>query len=285
MHHQQQQEYINKTAKDWAASRAYADEWGKRDEMLFQRGTEYGKAAIDATNAQNLEILKGQIEGGVYPGIPGKAEIAGETAKLKKVYGTNGTPMFVPENVDQYHTYTKAADHADFRKDPSDPTKTLEITLPAGTLGSVGLLDTDPNKKGWHQIENESFLKNWKKDHNIGPGQYQGRISIKDGKMIVGVLGLVSGETKPTWIRVTGQSLFASEKNYAGAKEKPLMQNPDEAASGSYATAPTPQARPKIIGKVTYADYPAYKKAYEAAAGKLSAADEPQLIERWNALK
>lgn len=178
--------------------------------------------------------------------FPGKAEIAGETAALKKRYTSNGNGVFINSNLDDFHTYSKTPEHADFVRDPVD--QKVKVTNLDNLWQQLGINDPGYGD-GWRQINNESFLKNWKRDNDIGTTQNSPVIASisgapavyikgegKDAKVIVGISN--NGKDVSSYREVSPNGLFAAEYNHAGTKNAPLLMNSKDAnVSGNYTDA------------------------------------------------
>lgn len=193
--------------------------------------------------------------------IPGKAEIAGETAAYKALYKPDGSLAgSTSNNMVTFHRYKDAADDPDFVKDDNGKPKDTDLSGFWKTLGgNLGV--TDPGMgSGWKQINNQSFLKNWEKANDMGGpnqptiGDYNGApaVFVKGNKIIIGKSN-DGGKTNNSYRVLNATNLFDAEVIAAPAKLKPLLTNAREQnLSGNFVTnKPEAKTSAAPVGMVT----------------------------------
>lgn len=210
--------------------------------------------------------------------IPGKAEIAGETASYKALYKKDGSLAgSTSNNMVTFHRYSKAEDDPDFVKDDNGKPKETDLSGFWKTLGgNLGV--TDPGMgSGWKQINNQSFLKNWEKANDMGGpnqstvGDYHGApaVFVKGNKIIIGKSN-DGGKTNNSYRVLNATNLFDAEVIAAPAKLKPMLTNAREQnLSGNFVTS-KPEATTSseyiTLNKTQYKTHSYQGKAYPAPA-------------------
>lgn len=216
--------------------------------------------------------------------IPGKAEIAGETAGLKKKYTSTGQEVYIHPHITAYHEAISGTDNR-------VPDEAKEgVTLDQGIISKVFPKEINT---GWHQLSNDAFLQNYMDTKKISPNATSsiqpvlasnGRpgVFVKGDKMVMEV---ADGSHKK-YIPINAEDIYNTEYQKATFKEKQALLASREAnISGKYSDGANIQKKTVKVGQTVYSDYNAYKKAYEAVNGKVPTGSENELIERWNNAK
>lgn len=137
------------------------------------KANEFAIKAQEHTNRQLEDMYKAKLEAGLITDpstgkpIPGKAEIAGETALLKaKAKDGTSSPVHISNDVHNFHENLQQKNPENIVRDAST-NKPVEITLESKLWDKL-IGKGDETKEGWHQLSHDDFLQHFKDFSKIG---------------------------------------------------------------------------------------------------------------------